>query len=169
MKNKIGYYGYLIFIILALQLISCQKKIDKIDVTIIDDVVLGKNSETFDNYLDSLGISKKVFYTDINQFYDENQDFNKLKINDYYTKQFDLPQYKDAHNKVCHYGLYQSVTWAESMKICGLIIIFGTTTNPILITKKGFENLTDLTGIEGVNESIYIVFVNDIIKIILKK
>lgn len=153
MKNKIGRIWNLILIIIVFQLISCQKKIENKDITIIDNIVLGTPANTCGKYLDSLGIQSKVFFTrPIFYTFEKNILDNRIKF--WYTTRFNYSDFGNANRS--HLGLYYTISQSDA--IVSYIVFIVNVLKPVFIFDDKKEEFIASLGSEysygGLSQSV---------------
>lgn len=161
--KKIKRISIIVISILSILIIICTScnKIDEKEITIIDDIVLGKPSNTFYNYLDSIGIPSKAFFTRPFFTSDEKNILeNRIKL--YYTNQFNFTQYKN--DKSDHFGFYYQILDNNNNNV-GLIVMIGSVMPTVIINSQG-DNISfidDNVTRGGINQSVCVFLLDDIL------
>jgi hypothetical protein len=146
--NKFLYFLLLLFIV-----VGCNNIPDE-DITIIDNIVLGKPSTNFNKQMDSLLLPHQPFMTKTFFYnYDEILD-NYNYINMYYSNIFNFSDERSDHNE--HYGLFYPITLTGTNNNMGLIVLLGHTRKPYLSSdvEKNANLTTEKNIVQDVNENV---------------
>jgi hypothetical protein len=112
------------FIFILFCLISCNNKVPKDKLTIIDNLILGETKEEYQAQLKQLDIPNKNFYTQWLLFKPDDTVINK--INFYYTKQFNFSEFIDKANSIEHLGVFVP-EFINNKNLSSLTILLGHT------------------------------------------
>jgi len=151
---------------LLIGLNSCETKISKDKITIIDKLVLGTTRQELSKQVDSLNIAKESFYTKIFFYQSKEVLDNKNSITYYYTSTFDLPKYRNPPFK--HVGLFQALFEPGTNNVVELIIHLGHTAKPYFLGEASsyfFDKLDKNTFSQNVNINL----LDDIEKLLSSK
>lgn len=130
-----------LFVITVILLSSCSN-IDKKEITIVDDIVLGLRKKDMFTQIDSLGLIKNTYLT--KSFFSNIDEIEDNMITTYETHVFDLSKYQ---LETSHIGLFYPITASTSNdNIIGVNILFGHTNSPTLISPDGLFNLEKESG-----------------------
>ncbi len=160
MKKKTYYFSLCIITFLLLTVFSCKNKIDKKEITIIDDVVLGKPKPSFEKYLDSLGIASNVFFTKP-FFYNTDQNILDYRIKFWYTTRFNFSSY--STDKTSHLGLFYTINKSDA--VVGLVVIIANIMIPALVYDVDQDKVSMISqeyGYGGISQSVCISELTDI-------
>ncbi len=146
--NKHLYFLLLLFIV-----VGCNNIPDE-DITIIDNIVLGKPMTNFNKQMDSLAIPHQSFITKtfINNYDDILDKYNH--INMYYSNILNFSEERSYHND--HFGLYYPITLTGTNNNIGLIVLLGHTRKPYLSSdlEKNANFVTEKNIVQDVNENV---------------
>lgn len=148
------------FSILSILLIVCAScnKINEKEITIIDDIVLGKPSKIFFEYLDSLGIPNDVFF--IKPFFNSDDGSlldNRIKL--YYTNQFNYANY--ACDNSCHLGVFYPIA-NSSGNIVRLDVIIINSMPAYYIENGEFSLIDKKNTNNSINQSVFVTICSEI-------
>jgi hypothetical protein len=129
---------------------SCNE-IDKKELTVIEDIVLGSDYKFFTNQLDSLNIKNMIFYSE--SYFSGYEEIPNYQFKAYLTELFDLAKFgnQDLH----HLGLFYPITLEGNNNVIGLNVIIGHTEPAFIINKTyGITNLSQEYNIFRFSQTI---------------
>lgn len=151
-------------VLITLMLYACNT-IDKAQISVIEDIQLGKSYNDFPKQLDSLGLKSKTFFTQT--FFTEINAVRESKINLYYSDIFNFNQFRNKNSDI--YALIYPTTLTGTNNVIGLNILLGHTFAPSLITDGQIYNLEKEYNIKSFNQNVPVNLLNSIEKLLNTK
>lgn len=124
--------SYFFIFFVAITITGCNRDIPKEKLTIIENITLGKPSNIYNKYFDSLQIPRKRFLNRILFMkFDELLDDNYY-YSTYYTNLFNFSEYKNKKKSLEHLGLITPITLEGTQNNFALVVLLCHTTDPWL-------------------------------------
>jgi hypothetical protein len=135
---------------------ACNKGIPKEKLTVIENITLGRPSNSYNKHFDSLQIPHRRFFNKL--LFMEYDDLlnDNIFYSTYYTNIFNFNEYKNKGNSLDHLGLITPVTLEGTQNNFALIIVLCHTVEPWLWgNAKQFKSSFDEKYVrQDVNEEI---------------
>ncbi|MTG99447.1 hypothetical protein GJV76_15205 [Myroides sp. BIT-d1] len=143
---------------------ACNNVSEK-DITVIDELVLGKSNKEFIQQYDTLKIPYTKFLT--TSILSNLEEFDQNTIVKAYTKEFNQLL---GNSSIEHYGLYNQQAFDGTSNIVQLNVFLGFVSNTLIFNPSGgLVDATKETGIKTFNQALHKDLVVKIEKMLIQK